>query len=69
MIPALGLLVTATVAFAFNSPKTEVQASPSSCPFVYDSGLDCLGVPDAGTPVVAGTKYKCSNGHTWIVKN
>lgn len=68
-ISAALILLTTTIAFAFNNPSAQQVSTPSSCPFVSESGLDCIGLVGIGTPVLAGTKYTCSNGHTWIEKN
>jgi len=43
--------------------------APKKCPFVNpNTGLNCLGVPVPDGYVVAGAKWKCTQGHTWIVK-
>lgn len=47
----------------------DVQAyMPSQCPFVgVNTGLRCMGIPMPNGYAVAGEKYKCSNGHQWVV--
>jgi len=41
---------------------------PSKCPFVgVNTGLRCMGIPMPNGYAVAGEKYKCSNGHQWVI--
>ena len=42
-------------------------SSPSECPFVDSStGLPCLGIPMPNGSSVAGNKWRCSKGHSWV---
>lgn len=41
---------------------------PSQCPFVnVNTGFRCMGLPMSDGLSLAGNKYKCSNGHQWVV--
>jgi hypothetical protein len=52
------------------SDECGIFQSPSKCPFVDSSnGLECLGVPMPDGVSVAGQKWRCTNGHTWIERN
>lgn len=43
---------------------------PSQCPFVNaNTGFRCLGFVSPNGFSMAGDKYKCSQGHQWIVSN
>jgi len=54
----------------FHTDGCHLFQSPSKCPFVDSSnGLECLGVPMPDGVSVAGSKWRCTNGHTWIEKN
>ena len=47
-----------------------LYAYASRCPFVdQNTGLECLGVPMPTGVCVAGSKYRCTQGHTWIEKD
>lgn len=74
------LLLTAFSALAMSAsiPKAPddghhhgVEAfMPSQCPFVNpNTGFRCMGFPMSNGYSVAGEKYRCSNGHTWLVSN
>jgi|GEM_PF-4903700 len=62
------VLFLATAAFAMRPQTATSGTIPSSCPGLTN-GVDCIGLVGVGTPIVGGTRYTCSNGHTWIVKN
>jgi hypothetical protein len=41
---------------------------PSQCPFVNtNTGFRCMGLPMFNGYSLAGEKYKCTNGHQWVV--
>ena len=74
----LALFLLAASALASSAPKTidEVHHHgpeaymPSQCPFVNtNTGFRCMGIPLPNGISIAGDKYRCSNGHTWVVSN
>ncbi|NDE02974.1 MAG: hypothetical protein EBZ91_14840 [Gammaproteobacteria bacterium] len=43
---------------------------PSQCPFVNTTtGFRCMGIPLPNGISIAGDKYRCTNGHTWVVSS
>lgn len=71
-------LVLVLSALASSSPATTGSCHhhdadaymPSQCPFVnVNTGFRCLGIPMPNGISIAGDKYRCTNGHTWIVSN
>jgi hypothetical protein len=75
---ALLLLSSAALAFAVSAPEAAVghphhaaeAYMPSQCPFVNTTtGFRCLGIPLPNGISIAGDKYRCSNGHTWVVSS
>jgi hypothetical protein len=41
---------------------------PSQCPYVStNTGFHCTGFVSMDGLSIAGDKYKCSNGHHWVV--
>lgn len=75
---AVFLLAISALAIASSTPKSGDTGHqhgaeaymPSQCPFVNtNSGFRCLGIPMPNGYYVGGQKYRCSNGHTWLVSN
>jgi hypothetical protein len=75
---AVFLLALSALAFAASAPHSgdaghqhgEEAYMPSQCPFVNtNSGFRCLGIPIPNGYYVGGEKYRCSNGHTWVVSS
>ena len=75
---AVFLLALSALAFASSFPESiddghhhgPAAYMPSQCPFVNtNSGFRCLGIPIPNGYYVGGQKYRCSNGHTWVVSS
>jgi len=75
---AVFLLALSALAFATSAPHSgdaghrhDSEAyMPSQCPYVNtNTGFRCLGIPMPNGFSVAGDKYRCTNGHTWVVSN
>ncbi len=63
------VMIIVAIAIAIVSGISAI-ASSMNCPFVDpNTGLECLGVPMPNGVCVAGIKWKCTNGHTWIEKD
>jgi hypothetical protein len=75
---ALLFLSLSTLALAASAPSAATAAHhhgadaymPSQCPFVNTTnGFRCLGIPIPNGISIAGDKYRCTNGHTWVVSS
>ena len=68
LLVTLGLSASADVRGEACAHRDANAYMPSQCPFVgVNTGLRCMGIPMPNGYAVAGAKYKCSNGHQWVV--
>ena len=66
---SLGLAASSVESAGCGHHETVVYM-PSNCPYVNaNTGFRCLGFVSPNGFSMAGDKYKCSQGHQWIVSN
>jgi hypothetical protein len=64
------VMIIVAIAIAIVGGIAVIASSPTKCPFVNpNTGLECLGVPMPDGVCVAGSKWKCLYGHTWITND